>query len=70
MVPLLTYREQFQDMKGRIDKCEARRADYDRCNDYVAFEAVYNHDDIDDNGEDESNLKMCSEPSSWQRSWR
>lgn len=30
MVPLLTYREQFQDMKGRIDKCEARRADYDR----------------------------------------
>merc|ERR1712032_173099 len=26
MVPLLTYREQFQDMKGRIDKCEARRA--------------------------------------------
>ena len=30
MVPLLTYREQFHDMKGRIDKCEARRADYDR----------------------------------------
>merc|ERR1719357_172198 len=30
IVPLLTYREQFQDMKGRIDKCEARRADYDR----------------------------------------
>ena len=29
-MPLLTYREQFQDMKGRIDKCEARRADYDR----------------------------------------
>ena len=33
MVPLLTYREQFQDMKGRIDKCEARRADYDRLSD-------------------------------------
>ena len=31
VVPLLTYREQFQDIKGRIDKCEARRVEFDRC---------------------------------------
>ena len=31
VVPLLTYRDQFQDIKGRIDKCEARRVEFDRC---------------------------------------
>ena len=31
VVPVLTYREQFQDIKGRIDKCEARRVEFDRC---------------------------------------
>jgi hypothetical protein len=31
VVPLRTYRHQFYELKGRVDKCEARRAAFDRC---------------------------------------
>jgi hypothetical protein len=31
VVPLRTYRLQFHEMKGRVDKCDARRAAFDRC---------------------------------------
>jgi len=30
VVPLLTYGDMFQEVKGRVDKCEARRIQYDR----------------------------------------
>ena len=30
IVPMITYREQFAEMKRRVDKCEVKRVDYDR----------------------------------------
>ena len=31
IVPMMTYKEQFAEIKGRIDKCESKRIDFDRC---------------------------------------
>ena len=31
VVPLVTYREQFQEMKGRVDRMDALRVLFDRC---------------------------------------
>ena len=30
-IPMMTYRDQFAEVKRRIDKCEVKRIDYDRC---------------------------------------
>ena len=30
IIPMMTYREQFAEIKRRIDKCEAKRIDFDR----------------------------------------
>ena len=30
IIPMMTYREQFAEMKRRVDKCEVKRIDYDR----------------------------------------
>merc|ERR1711915_739029 len=32
IVPMMTYKDQFAEIKGRIDKCEAKRMEFDRCN--------------------------------------
>lgn len=32
IVPMMTYKDQFGEIKGRIDKCEAKRIEFDRCN--------------------------------------
>lgn len=32
IVPMMTYKDQFAEIKGRIDKCEAKRIEFDRCN--------------------------------------
>ena len=31
IIPMMTYREQFAEVKRRIDKCEAKRIEFDRC---------------------------------------
>ena len=31
IIPMMTYREQFAEIKRRIDKCEAKRVEFDRC---------------------------------------
>ena len=31
IVPMMTYKDQFGEIKGRIDKCEAKRIEFDRC---------------------------------------
>ena len=31
IVPMMTYRDQFAEVKRRIDKCEVKRIDHDRC---------------------------------------
>ena len=31
IIPMMTYREQFSEIKRRIDKCEEKKMEYDRC---------------------------------------
>ena len=31
IIPMMTYREQFAEIKRRIDKCEVKKMEYDRC---------------------------------------
>ena len=31
ILPMMTYREQFAEIKRRLDKCERKKVEYDRC---------------------------------------